>query len=292
MTWRASLHGGHSGAFCDHAEGTLAEVVEEAARQGFVVYGLSEHAPRVEERWLYPRERELGWGTDRLSQNFAAYAEESRRLQSAWAGRLTILRGFESEMLPGDRWAEQMTGLRRLYGFDYMVGSVHSVGDHYLDMSRAVFLEAVEAAGGCEPLVVQYYEAVATLVTRLRPEVVGHLDLVRRFGESVGLPDTPQTRAAEDHALDAIEAAGSILDLNTASVRKGLSTPYPAPDLLLRAHRRGIGCCMGDDSHGPALVGSGLAEGRAYLLGLGIRAQTVLMPAGGGAVERRFVPLD
>ena len=48
MGWRASLHGGHSGAYCDHAEGSLEEVVAEAARQGFEVYGLSEHAPRDE----------------------------------------------------------------------------------------------------------------------------------------------------------------------------------------------------------------------------------------------------
>jgi hypothetical protein len=39
-------------------------------------------------------------------------------------------------------------------------------------------------------------------------------------------------------------------------------------------------------------VGSGLEEGRAYLLGLGIRRQTILWPAGGGEVERRFLPLD
>lgn len=292
MSWRASLHGGHSGAYCDHAEGTLEEVVAEAARQGFAVYGLSEHAPRVEERWLYPRERELGWGPDRLSSNFAAYAAESLRLQALWSGRLTLLRGFESEMLPGNRWVEQMRGLRRLYGFDYMVGSVHSVGEHYLDMSEEVFLTAAEAAGGLESLVVRYYEAVTVLVTALRPEVVGHLDLVRRFGEKVGLPSTRRTRAAEDDALDAIEAASSILDLNTAALRKGLSTPYPAPDLLMRASARGIGVCLGDDSHGPDLVGSGLEEGRRYLLGLGIRFQTVLFPAGGGQLERRMLPLD
>jgi histidinol-phosphatase (PHP family) len=292
MGWRASLHGGHSGAYCDHAEGSLEEVVAEAARQGFEVYGLSEHAPRNEERWLYPREIALGWGPDRLSQNFAAYAVESARLQAAYAGRLTVVRGFESEMLPGDRWAEQMTGLRRLYGFEYMVGSVHTLGDHYLDMSEELFLRAAESFGGLEGLVVRYYEAVAELVQRLRPEVVGHLDLVRRFGEAIGLPDTARTRAAEDDALVSIAEAGSILDLNTAALRKGLATPYPAPPLLLRAQAMGIGCCLGDDSHGPSLVGSGLEEGRAYLLGLGIRRQTILWPAGGGEVERRFLPLD
>ena len=50
-----SLHS-HSGQFCKHATGTLEEVVLEAIRQGFVVYGLSEHVPRYRTEDLYPEE--------------------------------------------------------------------------------------------------------------------------------------------------------------------------------------------------------------------------------------------
>ena len=39
-------HHSHSGQFCKHAVGTLEDVVLEAIKQGFVVYGLTEHVPR------------------------------------------------------------------------------------------------------------------------------------------------------------------------------------------------------------------------------------------------------
>jgi histidinol-phosphatase (PHP family) len=49
-------HHSHSGQFCCHAKGTLGEVVDEAIRQGFSTFGLSEHVPRYEYSHLYPEE--------------------------------------------------------------------------------------------------------------------------------------------------------------------------------------------------------------------------------------------
>ena len=49
-------HHSHSGQFCRHASGTLEEVVQEAIRQGFRVYGLAEHVPRHRLIDLYPEE--------------------------------------------------------------------------------------------------------------------------------------------------------------------------------------------------------------------------------------------
>lgn len=49
-------HHSHSGQFCRHASGTLEEVVLEAIRQRFEVYGLTEHVPRYRLDDLYPEE--------------------------------------------------------------------------------------------------------------------------------------------------------------------------------------------------------------------------------------------
>ena len=49
-------HHSHSGQFCKHASGTLEQVIEEAIKQGFEVYGLTEHVPRYRTEDLYPEE--------------------------------------------------------------------------------------------------------------------------------------------------------------------------------------------------------------------------------------------
>lgn len=49
-------HHSHSGQFCKHASGSLEEVVLEAIRQGFEMFGLTEHVPRYRSTDLYPEE--------------------------------------------------------------------------------------------------------------------------------------------------------------------------------------------------------------------------------------------
>jgi HisJ family histidinol phosphate phosphatase len=49
-------HHSHSGQFCAHAVGNLEDVVLEAVRQGFEVYGLTEHVPRYRVQDFYPEE--------------------------------------------------------------------------------------------------------------------------------------------------------------------------------------------------------------------------------------------
>lgn len=288
--WKVSLHGGHSGEFCDHAEGRLEELIEAACNLGYHTYGVAEHAPRLEPERLYDEERQLGWDTATLERLFAQYAETLDRLSARYAGRITVLRGFEAEVVPEDRYAEIMLGYRRRYPFDYMVGSVHWVAGSIIDYKPEHFARAVETCGGLEALAVRYYETVADMVLRLRPEVVAHLDLIRRGAANEESVSTPRIRRAALTTLEVIRDHEAILDINTSGYRKGPGRPYPAPWLLTAARDMGIPCCFGDDSHRPAEVGAGIPEARDYLLKHGILTITVLTRDSAG-IGRRITSL-
>lgn len=287
--WKVSLHGGHCGQYCAHAHpGTLREVLEAAVAAGYHTFGTTEHAPRVEPRFLYPEELAMSWTVETLAANFEAYARQSRALADEFADRLTVLRGFEIEVVPANGYVALMNGLRERHGFEYIVGSVHYVDEIVIDGPREDYRRAVEKRGSLEALAVGYYEAVAAMVEAMRPEVVGHFDLIRRNAPDEGAVDSPAIRAAAERALEAVEACGGILDVNTAGYRKGLGRPYPAPWVLERARALGIGLCLGDDSHGPADVGAGLAPARRYLLEHGIETMTTLAREGDGLTRRRL----
>jgi histidinol-phosphatase (PHP family) len=287
MEWKVSLHGGHSGEFCDHAEGTLRETLEAAVRFGYHTFGVSEHAPRVEPRFLYPEEVEQGWDVEKLKHDFENYAHTVFALAEEFANRLIVLRGFEGEIVPADRYIELMSGYKRQYGFDYMVGSVHFVSEIQIDGSKDRFENAMELHGGLEPLVIRYYETVAQMVQALKPEVVGHLDLVRKYGEFFGSVETLAVRRLVEQVLELVRENEVILDLNTAGYRKGLDTPYPASWVVQLAERMGVGFCFGDDSHTPEQVGAGVEESRRYLLENGVRHITVLTREAGEVVKKR-----
>lgn len=286
VPWKVSLHGGHSGAFCDHAEGTLRQILEAAVAQKMSVFGITEHAPRLGERFLYAREIELGWDVPKLERDFRAYRSALDPLVREFSPRLQVLRGFEAEVVPSSTYADVMRSYRSDMGFDYMVGSVHFVGEIIIDSEPEDFERALNWAGGLEALAKRYYEAIARMVEALRPEVVGHLDLVRKNGRHHGPLDTPAIRRSALEALEVIRRRDCILDLNTAGYRKNLGCPYPEPWLLRQAHEMGIGVCFGDDSHSPAQVGAGIEEARLYLLDNGVSEIRTLAKEGDRVVRR------
>jgi len=288
--WKVSLHGGHSATYCDHATGTLREVLEAAVAFGYQTFGVTEHAPRVHERYLYETELGMGRGVPELHALFDDYARDVAQLSEEFADRLVVLRGFETEAVPHESYAATMLGLREKHRFEFMAGSVHHVHDAIIDGPPEFYAKALEISGGIEPLAIQYYTDVATMIRRLRPEVVTHFDLIRRNAPSPESVETPAVRAA---AIAALELAGQyscILDLNTAGIRKGLGCPYPRPWLVREAHARGIPFCFGDDSHGPAQVGKDVLTAREYLLGNGVDTVTILTREH-GKIVRKTVPL-
>ncbi|MDH5674376.1 MAG: histidinol-phosphatase [Myxococcales bacterium] len=285
-----SYHSGHSGQFCRHARGSLEEVVQQALAQGFTHYGLSEHCPRDRREDLY--EDEAGLIPADLERIFRDYVVEAQRLREAYAGRIELLVGFETERLPPGNWEARMAEIRGMANFDYVLGSVHDVGGRYIDYSPEQTAALATEYGGREALEVAYFDAVSDLVDTLQPDVVGHLDLIRKFdGPDAALTAGGMVRA--ERALEAVKAAGAVLDVNCAAHRRGLSPVYPLPSLLERARRMGVGVTLGDDSHGPHAVGVGLDASLSAIAAAGYRELRYLARDGGvGAARWRTVAIE
>jgi histidinol-phosphatase (PHP family) len=305
VPWKVSLHGGHSGEFCDHADGTLRELLEAAAQAGYTTFGVSEHVPRHAEWFLYNEEKARGWTLQRTIDNFEQYQRVLTPLAKEFSDRLVVLRGFEAEVVPTDSYVQLMRryrSRRQADGtpvFDYFVGSVHYVKERIIDGSPELFAQATEALGGLERLSILYYETLGEMVEALRPDVVGHFDLIKRNVALAGLnladTTTDRVRAAAVRALESVRANNAILDLNTAGWRKGLGEPYPAPWLVRQAAEMGIGFCFGDDSHRVSDVGAGLEEARNYLLSHSVQTITILTREGDpvtGTLVRKIVSLQ
>lgn len=289
--WRASFHGGHCGLYCDHAQGPPEPFIEAALERGLCVFGFTEHAPRLADEFIYPSERAMGWGVADLERLFAEYAAHSRELVTQAPDGLTVLRGFEIEVVPHENYAEIMHGYRETHDFDYIVGSVHHLEGIIIDYTPEVFGWVVDHFGSIEATAVRYYRDVAAMVEVMTPEIVAHLDLVRKNAPNEESVATPNVRAAAMDTLDVIAAKQGILDVNTAGYRKDLGRPYPAPWLVEAALDRGIGLALGDDSHHVDDVGAGFDAARDYLLELGVQHLTHLDRDDQGRIVRVEAPL-
>lgn len=254
-----SVHGGHTAEFGDGRD-TLAEVVAEYARQGFDWVGLTEHIPPVSDEFLFPQDIEAGATAASKRVQFVEYFTTARRLQAEYASRLEVLVGFETECYTG--YIEHINELRQEFQPDYIVGSVHHVRDAVIDGKSSWYADAVERSGGRDELYCTYFDQQYELMEALRPEVIGHFDLIRfhdaDYRQRVLVPEI-QDRIRRN--LEKAKEIDAILDLNLRALEKGASEPYITRSILQMAAEIGVKCAPGDDSHGVATVGGHMELG-------------------------------
>jgi histidinol-phosphatase (PHP family) len=243
-------------------QGAAADLIAAAAALGLPEIGLADHL-------VHPS---LGYGMppERLSD----YVAEIRRAAAAAEGAHVLL-GVEVDYTP-ETWP-LLTPLLRQAGLDYVIGSLHFVGGVPFDVTAR---EAERHWPDADVLFARYYRGVARLAATGAVDVIGHLDLPKKFGRR----PTAAVAAEADAALDAIAAAGVLVEINTSGLRCPAAEPYPAAALLARARARGIGITFGSDAHRPREVGEGFAE--ALVLACSVGYTTYARPS-----DRTELPL-
>jgi len=250
-----SVHGGHSGQFCNHAKNSLEEIVRAYIDLGYPWVGITEHMPPTSDAYLYPEEKQAGLDADALLERFAAYMTVCRRLQAKYADRIEILVGFESEYYEGS-----VDLAHRLIGQfvpDYVVGSVHHVKEIPFDYSPEKYQEAAHRCGGLDGLYAVYFDQQFEMLQTLKPRVVGHLDLIRIYDpEYSARLVKPNIWEKILRNLEGVKRLGLILDFNLRPLSRGEKEPYLSAPILKQAIDMGIDVVPGDDSHGIDTIGT------------------------------------
>lgn len=249
-----SVHGGHSGEFCSHATDSLQEIVAAYIKKGFAWVGITEHMPPLDNRHRYPEEIAQGLSSRELQQRFENYITTCRRLQKSCASDIILLVGFESEAYSGG--AGFVLDLVRRFRPDYVVGSVHHVRDIGFDTSAENYGLAAAAVGGIESLYCRYFDLQYEFLSEVRPQVVGHFDLIRIHDPAYETHlSLPAVRKRVRRNLELMRSLDMIMDVNVRSIAKGAAEPYPTRSILELAIEMGIAVVPGDDSHGVDSVG-------------------------------------
>lgn len=261
---RVSVHGGHSGQFCSHASDTLEEIVRRYIDEGFSWVGITEHTPPLSDDLLYDDQRRAGLTPAILLEQFDAYMGECRRLKERYKAQIQLFAGMEIETYSG--YEDFVPYLIERFGPDYIVGSVHFVNDICFDYSAEMYDRAAASAGGIDQLYRRYFDLQYDMISRLKPSVVGHFDLIRIFDPAY------RQRLLQPEIVDQmrrnlalIKDLDLILDFNLRALYKGGSEPYVSESILEMVSELGIKIVPGDDSHGLSTVGNFFDQGVAIL---------------------------
>lgn len=222
---------------CRHAEGSPEEYIDAAIAAGLSEYGISDHAP-------HPPEPFDDWRM--LLNEVPQYLDWIAQARDHAGDRLPVRSGLECDWLPGcQSWLDQ---LRDLHPWDYLIGSIHYLEDKW-DFDNPKWLGRwaeidVEAAWK------SYWDEYARMAKSGRFEILGHPDLIKKFGY------TPPGDLARyyDPVIEAILAGGSAIELNTAGFHKPCAEQYPSADFLAKAAQAGIPITLSSDAHAPSEV--------------------------------------
>lgn len=216
---------------------TVRENIESAIEKQMLSIGISDHS-YTDFDLTYCIKKE----------DIPRYIDEIRALREEYADRIEVYLGLE---LDGYASLED----RELY--DYVIGDCHYVptvdGRQSIDHSEKGFLEISERYFGNDNIAFakRYYETYAERIPLIRPDILGHFDLVTKFG--CVDQDDPRYRSYALEALIASLEVCPIVEMNTGAIARGHRTePYPAPFLLDEIKARGGKITLSSDSHNAA----------------------------------------
>ncbi|RMH60157.1 MAG: histidinol-phosphatase HisJ [Zetaproteobacteria bacterium] len=230
---------------CNHAVGSIRDYADAAIAAGLREIGISDHSPM-------PGGFDAAWRMriDELDD----YIQEAMAVRNTLRDRLIVRIGLEADFHPGTE--DDVARMLDKYNWDYVIGSVHFIDDWGFDnpdqldeWSRRDVEEAYCA----------YFELVAQSAASGMFDIIGHPDLIKKFGHRPPA-DSVRVRQAEERMLEAVKAADIALEISSAGLRKPVGEIYPASSLIQRAARLGIPFAFGSDAHAPNEVGHAMED--------------------------------
>lgn len=257
-------------AFSIDCEMPMSTLCEQAIALGIPEICTTEHLDPIEEDEARPRYFQP-----------EDYFAEVARCRERYGDRVRLRTGIE--VGESHRFAEEAREVTSRYPFDFVIGSLHYVGPELvLDHAYFAGKSAEEAYGA-------YFEEMLRMVRTGDFDVVGHLDVVKRYGFDVLGPYDPAAHGEViREVLRVCVERGIGIEINHGSLRRPVGEPSPGLEVL-RWYRElgGEILTLGSDGHRPSAVGDRLDLAAEMARAAGFTHLTSFV-----AREPRFVPLD
>ncbi len=227
---------------------------EHAEEKGITELGVSEHVYRFTaalDVWQHDLWR--GSAKDDIDA-YCAFVREDTDLRL----------GIEADFIPGTE--DRMADLLDARDWDYIVGSIHFLGDRALDMELYDVWDGMNSA---DKVWATYFTWLGEAAMSGLFDVLAHPDLVKHWGRTRPFPEQ-DLRHFYELAMDGIAASNVAIEVSTAGLRKPVNEIYPAPGFLEMCIEAGNPIVLSSDAHVPAHLGYGYQDALLYLADLGV----------------------
>jgi histidinol-phosphatase (PHP family) len=230
--------------------------VDAARVAGVDEIGFTEHIyyfKQTRALWTVP------YMTERCVYDIDAYVSA---VVAARGRGLPVKLGLEVDYVPGRE--EETHEILAGYPWDFLLGSVHFIGELGVDGEEPRLLDAV----GVEEAWRLYFETLGAAARSGLFDSLSHPDLVKIFGARAASFDYGPV-------VDAIAESGVAVEVSTAGLRKPVRELYPHPEFLAACRARDVPVTLASDAHSPDVVGRDFDRALELLRGAGYETVTL-----------------
>ncbi len=215
----------------------MVDICQRAVDKGIGEIAITDHADYIE----YKPGDEF--------YNPAGYFEALEQVREQFDGQLTIRAGVE--IGEPHRFADRVDQLLDTYSYDFVIGSLHWVGDRLILSSD--YFEGRDIEDVYRP----YFEEMLKMVSVGRFDIVGHIDVGKRYGFDVqGSYDVTPYEEELREIYRVLVQRGKGIEINQGSVRRKVQEPAPnAVGLQWYREEGGEILTLGSDGHQTDAVG-------------------------------------
>jgi histidinol-phosphatase (PHP family) len=227
---------------------------ETATERGIAELGVSEHIYRFTQA-LEIWDHEL-WRANALD-DLDAYC-------GFVADRTDLRLGIEADFIPGRE--DRTAALLESRDFDYVVGSIHFLGDGALDYDK---YDVWTRADSADKVWRTYFTWLGEAAASGLFDILAHPDLVKHWGRERPWPEK-DLRYYYEIAMEQIAESGVAIEVSTAGLRKPVGEIYPAEAFLRMCVEAGNPIALSSDAHVPDHLGYGYDQALELLARVGV----------------------
>ena len=230
--------------FCD-GNATTEEMILSAIAKNVYAYGFSGHSP-------VPMESDWNMQNADLPEYFA----QIEYLMNKYQDKILIFKGMEIDYI------ENLCGPKdfKTYNLDYCIGSVHYIKpfddgtfctvDHTAEKFKHGLVELFE--NDIKLFSAFYYQQVMNMISSDKPDIIGHIDLIKKFNKGNRFFDENETWYKKQvmEVLEVVKNQNVIIEVNTRGFYKNLTKQYYPSDWILKECKKmNIPVTISADAH-------------------------------------------
>jgi histidinol-phosphatase (PHP family) len=232
---------------------------EAASERGIEELGVAEHIYRFRQALdVWDHEFWRTYAIDDLDE-YCGFVREETDLKL----------GVEADFIPGRE--DRTRNLLDERDWDYVVGSIHFVGDESLDTEEfSIWTKSASP----DRIWKRYFEMLGEAAQSGLFDILAHPDLVKVWGKDRPLPEGDLRRFYYP-AMEVIAECDVAIEVSTAGLRKPVGEIYPAPAFLEMAIDAGKPVALSSDAHTPELLGHEYDRALELLDSMGVKELAV-----------------